>query len=185
LRALYAIGLGAAAAALLATNLIIVPHTPRALPVSFERALERIRTDSQPGDTVMEVPFDAAGQFIQTARFQMIHRRPMLGFHGQHAALPWFSDFNAYKRSASLAEVRCYPPLIGYAPVPYPPNLAPTRVVLGDLRHEFHVRFVLVNEQLLASPVCNARRRDIESILARGRLIERDPAWRVVKIPGP
>jgi hypothetical protein len=114
----------------------------------------------------------------------MVDRRPMLGFHAQHAALPWFSDFDAYKRSRPLAEVRCYPPLIGYGPAPYPPTLAPNRSVLGDLRREFHVRFVLVNEQLLASPLCNARRHDIESILARGRLIERDPLWRVVRILG-
>jgi hypothetical protein len=179
-----AIALGVLSVPLLATNLIIVPWTPRGLPASFENALERIRTDSERGDTVVEVPFDAAGQFIQTARFQLIHRRPMLGFHAQHSALPWFSDFAAYKRSGALAEVRCFPPLIGYAPAAYPPNLAPRHGVLAGLQREFHVRFVLVNEQLLASSVCNTRRAAIESILARGRLIERDPAWRVLEVPG-
>jgi hypothetical protein len=164
------------------TNLIIVPYTPRTLPMSFERSLEHIRRASQRGDTVMEVPFDAAGQFIQTARFQLIHRRPMLGFHAQHAALPWFSDFAEYKRSNALAQVRCFPPLIGYAPAPFPPNLASVSGVLRDLRREFHVRFMLVNEQLLASPICDARRGQIESILAAGRLMERDPGWRVIEV---
>lgn len=183
LHSLYVIPLGALSLVLVATNLIIVPHTPRALPVAFEQALEHIRRTAQRDDTVIEVPFDAAGQFVQTARFQMIHRRPMLGFHAQHAALPWFSDFAAYKRSNPLAEVRCFPPLIGYAPAPYPPNLAPSAGVLRDLRREFHVRFVLVNEQLLATPVCDARRIQIESIMASGRLIERDPLWRVIEVP--
>jgi hypothetical protein len=181
----YQIPLGVASAALIATNLINIPYTPRALPRSFDAALHRIRTDSKTGDTVMEVPFDAAGQFIQTARFQLIHRRPMLGFHAQHSALPWFSDFTAYKHSKALAEVRCFPPLVGYAPAPYPPVLAPVSGVLSDLRRQFHVRFVLVNEQLLAESVCDERRRYIESILAHGRLIERDPAWRVVEVGLP
>src|SRR4029079_14183759 len=96
----------------------------------------------------------------------------------QHAALPWFSDFRAYKRSAALAQVRCFPPLIGYAPAPDAPTPAPMPGVLGALRHEFHVRYVLVNEQLLASPICDARRAQIESIIGEGRLIERDPSWR-------
>jgi hypothetical protein len=183
LRSRYVIPLGLVSAVLVATNMINVPYTPRGLPVSFERSLEHIRRVSQPGDTVMEVPFDAAGQFIQTARFQLIHRRPMLGFHAQHAALPWFSDFAAYKRSSALAQVRCFPPLIGYAPAPFPPNLAPVSGVLRDLRRDFHVRFVLVNEQLLALPICDARRGQIEAILAGGRLIEGDPAWRVIELP--
>jgi hypothetical protein len=183
-RVRYQLAAGAACAALIVTNLVIVPYTPRALPASLQAGLERIRAESQKGDTVMEVPFDSAGQFIQVARFQLIHRRPMLGFHAQHSALPWFSDFAAYKRSKALAELRCFPPLIGYAPAPYPPDLAPAAGVLADVRRRFHVRFLLVNEQLLAEPLCAQRRAYIESIVSQGRLIERDPAWRIVEIRG-
>jgi hypothetical protein len=173
---------GATATALIVTNLIIVPYATRALPASLEAGLERVRSGSRGGDTIVEVPFDAAGQFIQSARFQMIHRRPMLGFHAQHSALPWFSDFTAYKRSKALAELRCFPPLIGYAPAPYPAGLRPAAGVLADVRREFHVRFLLVNEQLLAATLCDGRRAYIESIISRGRLIARERDWRIVEI---
>jgi hypothetical protein len=179
---LWALVVGVVAAALIVTNLIVIPYATRRLPPGLEAGLKRIRAESRAGDTVMEVPFDAGGQFVQTARFQLIHRHPMLGFHAQHAALPWFSDFAAYKRSRALAELRCFPPLIGYAPAPYPTDLRPNPNVLPNVRREFHVRFLLVNEQLLAEPVCHRRRTEIESILSSGRLIARDRSWRVVEI---
>jgi hypothetical protein len=173
---------GAAAASLIVTNLIVVPHATSALPGGLEAGLERVRTMSVGRDTVMEVPFDAGGEFIQTARFQLIHRRPMLGFHAQHSALPWFSDFTAYKRSKALAELRCFPPLIGYAPASYPTDLRPVPGVLADVRRRFHVRFLLVNEQLLARSLCDRRRAYIESIISRGELIARDRDWRIVEV---
>jgi hypothetical protein len=173
---------GAVAAGLIVTNLIVVPYATSSLPGSLVAGLQRVRSESTGSDTVVEVPFDAGGEFIQTARFQLIHRRPMLGFHAQHSALPWFSDFTAYKQSSALAEIRCFPPLIGYAPAPYPVDLRPTQDVLGALRREFHVRFLLVNEQLLARSYCDRRRAYIESIISRGRVIARDRDWRIVKI---
>jgi hypothetical protein len=167
---------------LIATNLVVLPYTSRSLPAPLQSALETIRATSRAGDTVMEVPFDAAGQYIQTIRFQMVHRRPTLGFHAQHSALPWYSDFDRYKRSAALAEVRCFPPLIGYAPAPYDRELRPTGHELADLRRQFRLRFLLVNDTLLATPLCNDRRKDIEAILRSARLMVRSGGWRVFEV---
>jgi hypothetical protein len=172
----------AAAAGLLVTNLVYEPYTPGGLAPQLESALISIREHSRPGDTVMEVPFDAAGQYIQTIKFQMVHRLPELGFHAQHAALPWYSDFKPYKASRALAEVRCYPPLIGYGSAPYPPHLRPRGNELAQLRRTFHVRYIFVNEALLATtPYCDARRAYIKDILSRARVLARAPGWVILE----
>ena len=175
--------LAAGALGLVATNLVLLPHTTNGVSPPLRGGLEFVRSKSRPGDTVAEVPFDAAGQYTRTITFQMIHRRPTLGFQAQHSALPWYSDLQRYKTSTALAELRCFPPLVGYAPAPYALDLRPTGRELAELRRDFGVRFLLVNEELLGQPVCDRRRGYIESILGRARTIARDRGWRIMEIP--
>jgi hypothetical protein len=171
----------ALAVGVITTNLVYEPYTTRSLPPALQSTLEAVRADARRGSTAVEVPFDAAGQYVQTIKFQMIDRLPELGFHAQHASLPWYSDFARYKASKALAELRCFPPLIGYGPAPYPAGLRPTGNEFRELRREFGVRFIFVNEALLAEPMCDARRGYIKSILKQTRTIGTAPGWRILE----
>jgi hypothetical protein len=168
-----------ASVAVLSTNLIAVPYTQRDLPSALRAALERVKASAEPRDTMLEVPFDSGGQYIQLIRYQMTHRVPMLGFHAQHSALPWYSGFKQYRASTGLAELRCFPPLIGYGPAPYPPDLRRTGRELADIQREFGVRFIFVNKELLERPYCDARRGEIKAILNETRLLGAGPTWEI------
>jgi hypothetical protein len=114
----------------------------------------------------------------------MIHRRPTLGFHGQWAALPWFSGFDEYKASRALAEIRCDPGRIGYAKVDFDRSLKPDGSTLAELRREFGVRYLLVDTARLGGKDCRRRRNSIESVIAPARVLARSGGWRVLEIKG-
>jgi hypothetical protein len=175
--------LAAGALFVMTTNLVVLPYTTAELAPPLRRGLETMRAEARAGDTVAEVPFDAAGQYIQAIKFQMVHGLPTLGFHAQHSALPWYSDLREYKASSSLAELRCFPPLVGYAPAQYSPGLRPSGHELAELRRQFGVRFLLVNEALLAEPLCDRRRSDIESIVRPARTLAQGGGWRILELP--
>lgn len=168
-----------ASLAMLSTNLVVVPYTQRELPSALNAALKRVKASAGTHDTMVEIPFDSGGQYIQIIRYQMTHRVPMLGFHAQHSALPWYSGFKRYRASTGLAELRCFPPLIGYGPAPYPADLRRTGHELADIRREFGVRFIFVNKELLERPYCDARRTEIEAILNETRLLGAGPTWEI------
>lgn len=173
---------GVGSASILATNLIVLPYTPNELPAGMEAVLSEVRDSARPGDTMMEVPFDAGGQYIQTIRYQMTHELPMLGFHAQHSALPWYSGFKRYKSSLALAELRCFPPLIGYGPAPYPATLRRTGRELAVVRRDFGVRYLFVNRDLLEQPSCDARRVEITAIIHDARIIGSGQNWEIREI---
>ena len=175
--------LAVAAVLLLALGLVSNVSSPRHLAPEFESALRHIQATAAPGDAVAEVPFDAIGT-VGTARFQLVHRRPMVGFHGQYAAIPWFSDIVAYKRSRGLAQLRCEPQRLGFARVPYSRDLRPAGDEMEDVQ-ALRVRYLLVDERRLRAPVCDLRRASIESLLAPMHVIGRSRDWRVLEIPAP
>jgi hypothetical protein len=177
------LGLGALACALLATNLIRPVTTPGELPTELTQALRGIAATAGPTDAVVEVPFDPSLS-VETIRLQMLHQRPTLGFHGQWAALPWFSGFDEYKASRALAELRCDPRRIAYANVDFPEVLKPSGLALAELRRDFGVRYLLVDAGRLTGPECRRRRYTIERVIAPARVVARSGGWRVLEIPG-
>jgi hypothetical protein len=174
------LAVGALAVVLLAACAVSVVWSPRKLEPSFQAALARIDRTAAPSEAVAEVPFDAIGT-VRTARFQLLHRRPMVGFYGQYAAIPWFSGIEHLKQSRPLAQLRCEPERLGFARVPFAPGLRPDGDEVESLA-EVGVRYLLVDELRLAAPVCDRRRRSIEAILARATVLARTSDWRVLRL---
>jgi hypothetical protein len=165
---------------LLVSGLKTTVWSSQELSKPLDSAFELIRRSSSRDDGVIEVPFDADGK-VGTARFQIEHRRPMWGFYGQSAAIPWFSDLDRYKRSEALAQLRCAPQIIAYATVPFPEDLQPAGGELMALR-SLGVRYLVIDEVILRTPVCARRRASIEKIVAGARVLARDHDWRVLEI---
>jgi hypothetical protein len=176
------LAIGGLACSLLATNLIRPATTPGELPAELTQALGGIARTAAPTDAVVEVPFDPSVS-VETIRLQMIHRHPTLGFHGQWAALPWFSGFEEYKASRALAELRCAPQKIGYAKADFPRSLKPDDSALTALRRDFGVRYLLVDVGRLAGNECRRRRYAIEQVIAPARVVVRSGGWRVLELP--
>jgi hypothetical protein len=173
----------ASAGVLLVANLIRPETTPRdpfpALAPTLEAMAARPAAASE---AALEVPFDPAGT-VGTIRLQMTHRRPMLGFHAQWAALPWFSDLSGYKTSAALAAIRCIPGKLQFATTDFPTAPNPSGTELEELRRAFGVRYLLVNESSLDNAVCDARRDAIEEAIAPARELAHGNGWRILEIP--
>jgi hypothetical protein len=174
---------GALAVVLLGSNLLSPVTSSRELDAGLTHALATIALDADRTDAVLEVPADPSSA-VETIRFQMIHHRPTLGFHGQWAALPWFSGFETYKTSEPLAQLRCLPRRLAYATTRFPNTLVPHGDELRRLRQELGVRYLLINDARLALSECT-RRKAIEAILDTGSLVGAGDGWRVVEVPSP
>ncbi|HEV7524966.1 MAG TPA: hypothetical protein VGP92_08370, partial [Acidimicrobiia bacterium] len=95
---------GASAAVLLATNLLVpLPTTTFTTTPASERALQEIARLEQPGDTVLSVPADCDPAFVS---LQVFHHTPVVGCAGSFAANPW-SKLRAYTELAAFTKLRC------------------------------------------------------------------------------
>jgi hypothetical protein len=182
LRSGRSVAFGLSVAILLTTNLLRPVTTPSELAPRLDVALRGIDTGAKPSDAVVEIPFDPYWT-VHTIRLQMVHHRPTLGFHGQWAAIPWYSGLKEYKASRALADIRCVPSQLGYATTTFRDSIESRKTVLKSLEEEFGVRYLLVNDTRLAQPECNDRRRRIEGVIATATLVAEADGWRVLEIP--
>jgi hypothetical protein len=141
--------IGAGAAVLLATNLLVpLPTTTFGTTTASRRALGEIARSARRGDTVLSVPFDCDPAFVS---LQVFHHAPVVGCAGSFAANPW-SKLRAYTGSAELTKLRC--DRSAYGRITTTGATPSTTFGPGDvvaLRREFGVRFVVVDRAKLGS----------------------------------
>ncbi len=140
------IAIGAACAALLATNLLLpLPTVTLGTSTATEAALHEIGRRAQKGDAVLSVPADCDPTF---ERFQVFHHAAVVGCAGSFAANPW-SKMTGYARSDALAKLRCDRTRYGRLATRDTPPAPFGRDDVISLRQEFGVRFVVVNKRAL------------------------------------
>lgn len=139
---------------LLATNLLIpLPTTTTNTTPASERALGEIARLARPGDSVLNVPADCDPALES---YQTFHRTAVVGCAGSFAANPWRTKLVAYTRSSAFTKLRCNRTLYGRIPTvdrPLPPFGAED---VAQLRHEFRVRFLLVDRTQLRQLNCSS-----------------------------
>jgi hypothetical protein len=174
------VAIGAGAAALLATNLLLpLPTTSTLTTAASERALAEIARVAQPGDTVLRVPADCEPSF---AALQVIHHTPVVGCTGSFAANPW-SDISTYTTSAAFTKLRCDPVVYGRLQTPFGTpveSFGPADV--AALREQFGVRFLVVDRTLLAA--CPAL-AGVDGVLDRYRSLGGDDRFEVIDLTAP
>ena len=141
--------IGAGAAVLLATNLLVpLPTTTFGTTPASSRALGEIAQLARPGDTVLSVPADCDPSFVS---LQVFHHSSVVGCAGSFAANPW-SKLRAYTRSGALTKLRCDQTAYGRLATTSRARTAPFEA--GDvsaLHDDLGVRFVVIDHAKLAA----------------------------------
>jgi hypothetical protein len=142
---------GAVAAVLLATNLLVpVPTTTFGTTSDSEQALRAIAHSAHRGDTVLSVPADCDPAFVS---LQVFHHAPVVGCAGSFAANPW-SKMRAYTASAAFTKLRCDRTTYGRLTHTEPQTAPFDNADVAALRRDFGVRFLVVDRSKLQQPHC-------------------------------
>jgi hypothetical protein len=174
----WAVGLGAGV--LLATNLLApVPTTTFNTTSSTERALGEIAHTAQPGDTVLSVPADCDPSFVS---LQVFHHAPVVGCAGSFAANPW-SKMRTYTASDAFAKLRCDHRAYGRLTTADAPIGTFTAADVDALRHDFGVRFVVIDHTKLPAS-CTSVSQALP-VLRNHLSLGADPRYEVVDLTRP
>ncbi len=167
---------------LLSLNLVTPLGTSDfAVTPPVENALRHIADVASPKDSLMEVPFDCSGD-TSSVKLQILHHRPEVGCQGQASAIPWYSGLAAYKQSAALAALRCFPPLYGYAATRFNIDIPWQPTGWQALHKQFGLRYVMVDRVRLADPPCDARRHVINEALSELHRVTEDHRWIIFEL---
>jgi hypothetical protein len=141
--------IGAGAAVLLATNLLVpLPTTTFGTTPASARALHEVAQLARPGDTVLSVPADCDPSFVS---LQIFHHAAVVGCAGSFAANPW-SKLRAYTDSGAFTKLRCDRAAYGRLDTTSRARTAPFEA--GDvaaLHNDLGVRFVVIDHAKLTA----------------------------------
>jgi hypothetical protein len=148
-----AVIVGAGAAVLLATNLLLpLPTDTLGATGASAHALREIAALAHKGDTVLSVPTDCNPAFVS---YQALHHTPVVGCAGSFAANPWQSEL-AYTRSSSFTKLRCDLSAYGRITTNDTGRSSFAGSDVTQLRTQFGVRFLVVDRNALTRPDCAA-----------------------------
>lgn len=172
----------AAAGLSLLTNLIVpMNYADFDTTPTLKRALLQVAARSQSGETVLSVPADCyLGVSERLVKFQVFHRSPVVGCQTGTSAVAWYSNFDRYALSRSLAALRCVPSVIGRRATPFTSPVPLQSANLDQAFAELGVRFLIVDKQLLRSePQCKFLATE-EALLRSFPLLGEDARWFVI-----
>jgi hypothetical protein len=141
--------------------------------------LREIARIAQPGDTVLSVPADCDPSFVS---LQVFHHAPVVGCAGSFAANPW-SKMRVYTASDAFTKLRCDRSAYGRLTTADASMTAFTAADVDALRHDFGVRFVVIDRSKLG-PQCASVNQALP-ILREHRSLGGDARYEVVDLTRP
>jgi hypothetical protein len=176
------VAVGAGCAALLALNVLVpLPTITLGTTARSEAAMRRMHRVAGPRDTVISVPADCDPTF---EAYQVVHETPITGCAGSFAANPWRSKMRAYGRSAAFAKLRCDRGRYGRLPTTQNPTDPFGAADVARLRHDFGVRFAIIDRDRAAHAICPSVREAI-AFLSGYRTLGGDRRLTVVDLARP
>jgi hypothetical protein len=111
---------------------------------------------------------------------QIWHGLEAVGCQGPYLALPFASRMEDYRSSGDLAALRCSPNILGYVQLPYPPDFRVVSPGLADLRVQFGVRYLVIDQSWVGR--CPGLSELVARLGADHAVLPGDGRWSVIDL---